>query len=123
MLKTDRKRKLLRNDRFTTLSGHFFANYMNIFHKTEVQTVNLRCLTDLNPNLFKSYDTKCQHFHFPFFAILKKKIICVFALVTFEPIKIQTCSASQNDRLNFSFVKDIHVVGEKMARNGGKTDI
>ena len=29
----------------------------------------------------------------------------------------------QNDRLNFSFVKDIHAVGEKMARNGRKTAI
>ena len=38
-------------------------------------------------------------------------------------IKIQTCSASQNDRLNFSFVKDTHVVGEKMTRSGRKTDI
>ena len=32
-------------------------------------------------------------------------------------------SAPQNDRLNFSFVKDIHVVGKKMARKGWKTDI
>ena len=40
-----------------------------------------------------------------------------------EPIKIQTSSASQNDRLNFSFVKDTHVVGEKMTRSGRKTDI
>jgi hypothetical protein len=28
-----------------------------------------------------------------------------------------------HDRLNSSFVKYIHVVGEKMARNGRKTDI
>ena len=28
----------------------FFANYMLIFHKTEVQTVILKCLTSLNPN-------------------------------------------------------------------------
>ena len=25
------------NGRFETTSGHFFANYINIFHKTEVQ--------------------------------------------------------------------------------------
>ena len=30
----------------------------------------------------------------------------------------RTCYAPQNDRLNFSFVKYIHVVGEKMARKG-----
>ena len=33
---------------FKTISGHFFASYMFIFHKTEVQTVILRCLTSLN---------------------------------------------------------------------------
>ena len=32
-----------------------------------------------------------------------------FCVITLEPIKIQTHSAPQNDRLNFSFVKDIHV--------------
>ena len=29
-----------------------------------------------------------------------------FCVITFDPIKIQTHSAPQNDRLNFSFVKD-----------------
>ena len=29
--------------RFTTISSRFFANYFYIFHKTEVQTVILRC--------------------------------------------------------------------------------
>ena len=38
-------------------------------------------------------------------------------------VKIQTRSVLQNDRLNFSFLEDIHVVLEKMARNGRKTDI
>ena len=40
-----------------------------------------------------------------------------FFVITFEQIKIQTYSAPQNDRLNFSFVKDIKVVVEKMTRN------
>ena len=31
------------NGHFKTTSGHFFANYMNIFQKTEIQTVILRC--------------------------------------------------------------------------------
>ena len=33
----------LTNSHFTTISSKFFAIYMNIFHKTEVQTVILRC--------------------------------------------------------------------------------
>ena len=32
-------------------------------------------------------------------------------------------SAPQNERLNFSFVKDIHVVGKKMASKGRETAI
>ena len=46
------------NGRITNISGHFFANYMDIFHKTEIQTVNLRCLPSLNLNWYKSYDAK-----------------------------------------------------------------
>ena len=41
-----------------------FANYMNIFHKTEVHTVILRCWTGLKLNWFKRYDTnakKCKN--------------------------------------------------------------
>ena len=33
--------------------------------------------------------------------------------INFEPIKIQTCYAPQNDRLNLSFVKDEHTNGKK----------
>ena len=37
-------------------------------------------------------------------------LTCVaFCVITFEPIMIQTCSAPQNDRLIFSFVKDRQV--------------
>ena len=43
--------------------------------------------------------------------------------MTVEPTKIQTPSALQNDCLNFSFLKDIHVVGEKIARKHRKTAI
>ena len=49
---------------FTTASSHFFAYYMNIFHKTEVQTVILRCWMCLYLNWFKRYDTKCKYFHY-----------------------------------------------------------
>ena len=46
----------------------------------------------------------------------KNSSMFAFCVKTFEPIKIWTCSAPQNDGLNFSFVKDIKVVVEKMAR-------
>ena len=32
--------------------------------------------------------------------------IFAFCVITFEPIKVKTCSAPQNDRLNLSFVKN-----------------
>ena len=38
-----------------------------------------------------------------------------FCVITFDPIKIQTHSAPQHDRLNFSFVKDTHVDGGNLA--------
>ena len=49
--------------------------------------------------------------------------LLAFCVITSEPIMIFTCSAPQNDHLNFSFVKDIYVDGEKLARNGRKTTI
>ena len=51
--------------------------------------------------------------------------IFAFCVITFELIKIQTCLAPQNDRLNLSFVKDFHEVWPKYdpARSGLKTDI
>ena len=38
-----------------------------------------------------------------------------FCVITFDPIKIHTHSAPRHDRLNFSFVKDIHVDGGNLA--------
>jgi hypothetical protein len=49
------------------------------------------------------------------------EIIAVY-VITFEPIKIQTCSSLQNNRLNLSFVKDIKVIGKKPTRYGHKMD-
>ena len=43
------------NDHFLTVFGHFFANFMTIFHKTEVQTVILRYLVSLNLDWIKNY--------------------------------------------------------------------
>ena len=59
-LNSVRKRKLLINDYCKTVSGQFFANCILFFHKTEVQTVILRCLTGLDLNWFKSYGLKCS---------------------------------------------------------------
>ena len=44
------------NGHFTTISGHCFANYKKIVHKTEVQTIIFRCLVCLNSNWIKSND-------------------------------------------------------------------
>ena len=43
---------------FTTVSSHFFANYISSFHKIEDLTVILRCPTYLNLNQIKIYDIK-----------------------------------------------------------------
>ena len=63
-LEGDIKNLQFKNGRFTTISDHFFVNYMKIFHKTEILTVILRCLTCLNLNWIKSYDTKLKLFPF-----------------------------------------------------------
>jgi hypothetical protein len=57
-LKTDWKRMLLLNDCYKTVSSHFFAICMLIFHKTEAQTVILICSMGLNFNWFNRYDLK-----------------------------------------------------------------
>ena len=53
-----RKRCGIIRSRFSTISSQFFSILPSIFHKTEIQTVILRCWTGLNHNWFKSYDTK-----------------------------------------------------------------
>jgi hypothetical protein len=67
---------------------------------------------------------KTQKHKFVFlYKITKKQKWKYFCFVTseainFEPIKIQTHWAPQNDHLNLSFVKDEDTYGKKMARNG-----
>ena len=58
LLKTDRKRMLLLNGCYKTVSGHFFAILMFIFHKAEVQMVILIRSMGLNLIWFKSYGLK-----------------------------------------------------------------
>ena len=43
------------NGHFPTISSQLFAKYMNIFHKTEVQTIILRYWTGLKLNWNKTY--------------------------------------------------------------------
>jgi len=47
----------------------------------------------------------------------------VIYVIAFDPIKILTCWAHQNDRQNLSFVKATNVVGKKMTGNTCKMAI
>jgi hypothetical protein len=100
---------------------------MFIFHKTEIQTVILRCLTSLNYNWYKSYakryknakNTKEANVSICTKSHTKKEMeIFAFCVITYELIISKSCQAPQNDRLDLSFVKDEHTYGKKMARKG-----
>ena len=56
-----------------------------------------------------------MNFQYFFFTKLQKQEITkiVFYVVAFDPIKILTLKAPQNDLLNLSFVKDFYVVAKK----------
>ena len=54
---------------------------------------------------------------------IKKKDFNKYYDVAFDPNKIYTHLAPQNDCLNLSFVKDIYVVAIKLARNDQKMAI
>ena len=98
------KRSGLTNCHFTIISSQISAIYINIFHKTEVQTVILRCWTGLYHNWFKSYDKNEKHVKnakTPKIAKnstwissflqnrTKTKIeIMAFCVIAFEPIKV-----------------------------------
>ena len=55
---------------FTSISGHFFANFINSFQKTEVLSVILIGLTCQNLIWLKSYNINHKVFHFLLFSIL-----------------------------------------------------
>ena len=57
---SESKRMTITNAHFTTISGHFPANFMFIFHKNEVQMVILRCSMGLNLDWFKSCGLRCR---------------------------------------------------------------
>ena len=86
-VKTDPKWMLLLNNCYDIVSGHFFAICIFIFHKTEVQTVILRCLMGLYLNWLKGYGLKCrkmQIFPFPFLCdFVQKHKFAFFAFLGF----------------------------------------
>ena len=47
-------------------------------------------------------------------------ILCNNNVIDFDPIKIQTCLAPQNDRQHLSFVKDNYVDAKQMTTKGQK---
>ena len=75
-------------DHFTSISGHFLANYISNFHKTEVLTVILKGPSCQNLTWIKSYDinkkgfllfsfssgNQLSHFQNGYFS----KLLCVF---------------------------------------------
>ena len=109
----------------------FFGNYVNIFHKTEVQTVILRWLPGLNLDWLKSYDSKCKYFSiFLFCDIVEKNAFVFVAVLGFIYVLCHNCCTNHDSDL-FSnskwqsehFMKDFYIVGTKMARNGPKLAI
>jgi hypothetical protein len=73
--------------------------------------------TNISISIFWGYCKKNALFFFAFW------VFFAFCVITVVPIMIQTCLEPKNDRLNLSFVKDFHIVGTKMARNGSKMAI
>ena len=79
ILQPDAQNLWMINGHFPTISSQLFAKYINIFHKTEVQTIILRYWTGL-----KQIGTKHMYFHLPiFYFILWKIIICVIFFTSF----------------------------------------
>ena len=93
----------------------FYVNPMDIFHKTEVQTVILRCLTSLNLNWYKSYDTKRKN------ARNANECFCTKSQKNRNGNICILCHnfwTKQNlDPLSTSKWLSEHTVGQKMARN------
>ena len=44
--------------------------------------------------------------------------ILAFYDIAPQPIRVQICSASQNDRLDFSFLEDIYAIAKKWLEGG-----
>ena len=90
--------------RFTAISSQISTIYIINFHKTEVQTVILRCWTGVHLNWFKSYDKNEKHAksvknpkitknisRILFFLQNRTKTkmeIIAFCVITLEPIEV-----------------------------------
>ena len=124
---TPKKWQLI-NGHFTTICGHFFAKYMFIFHKTEIQTVILRCLTSLNLNWYKSYDTEGKNTHFANVCFWTKSQkngngnICVLCHNFWTNQNLNQVSTSKWPS-ELQFCERCTYIWQKMARNGLKTVI
>ena len=91
---------------------HFNGSH---FHAVEVEpdAQNLLLINghffDHFQQFFRSFSSFFQFFQFFYFNFFLFAFFCICA-INFEPIRFQTSSAPQNDRLNFSFLKDILIV-------------
>ena len=79
---------------FTTVSGHFFANYINSFQKTEVQTIILMLLICINLSWIKSYGMNqifCFIFHkWPFYEYVWPFVWQLHCTKIFHKTEVQT---------------------------------
>ena len=115
-----------KNENLSFKNGHFFGNYINIFHKTEIQLVILRCLVCKNLNWIKSYNIilikifffsclKMHHFRasLPKWDLTPQKETssCVFKMAIFSKFFgafmrhiIRYSTGKKNIFLNFSLI-------------------
>ena len=101
---------------------------MFIFHKTEIQTVILRCLTSLNLNWYKSYDTEGKNTNFANVCFWTKSQkngngnICVLCHNFWTNQNLNQVSTSKWPS-ELQFCERCTYIWQKMARNGLKTVI
>ena len=97
---------------FTTISGHFFTSYIYIFHKTEVQTVILKCWTSLNLIWIKSYDIKHNFFWQLCFSILEEKTENL--RISFKKLRFRRSSWVWVVCKNLSWIKSFNKILDKI---------
>ena len=103
------------------------ANYINIFHKVEIQMVILSGLTFLNPNWIKGYEKNTNFFISSFLQFCKKKLrftnghfttISVFFISNcigiFYKIEVQTVIFRCLLCLNVDLIKHYNMILVKM---------
>jgi hypothetical protein len=101
----------------------FFANYINIFQKSEVLTVILRCLTCLNHNLIKTMTKITNAFDSCNFQFWKKKKLKILVsempifghffgtyVDIFQETEIQTVILRSILCLKFNWIKSYNIM-------------